>query len=121
MTYDCNLFIIIKVIHTCYKKLKCDLKKRGLPTLPPEVAILNGVVHLSQGLSVSVSHTQADLFTFLLMSHLCGLTDGILDADGWSSCFPPKRTLKSPLESGEWGHLRAFPSKYALVTLIILN
>ena len=99
-----ELYTYYKVIYTYYKELKYHLKekRRGLQIPPPEVTIMNGLVHLSQALSLSclflsLSLTQADSLTSLFISPLCGLTDGIQAADGWSSCFPPKRILRSPL------------------------
>ena len=44
-------------------------------------------VHISQALllsSLSLSHTQADSFISMLMSHKGGLIDRILGADNWS-------------------------------------
>ena len=86
LTYDFNLFGIIKVIHMHYKKLKYHLKEKRFANPTPGGdhhewfgVSLSGSVSLN--LSVCLSHTQADSFTSMLISHLCGLTDGILAAD----------------------------------------
>ena len=103
LTYDFNLFRIIKVTHIHYKKLKYHLKEKRRDLQIPllEVTIMNGLVPISQALSLSclflprslsLSHTQADSFISMLLSHIRGLTDRILDADCWSTRIPHERT-----------------------------